>query len=171
MPKRLFKKLTPNHETIRNHKHMKMFGNLLHDQNLWHMNRKSVSGAFAAGLFWAMIPIPFQMVTAAASAIIFRVNLPLSVALVWLTNPLTMPPIFFLNYQIGTLFLPTHEKVENFELSMEWLGNSLDQIWLPLYLGSFIAGIVLAILGFISIRLIWRWILVKRYHKRKQKLS
>ncbi|MCB1903170.1 MAG: DUF2062 domain-containing protein, partial [Gammaproteobacteria bacterium] len=76
MPKQIIKRFAPDHEVIRNHKHLRIFGNLLHDPNLWHMNRRSVSGAFAVGLFWAFIPIPMQMVAAAAIAIIARVNLP-----------------------------------------------------------------------------------------------
>jgi uncharacterized protein (DUF2062 family) len=47
------------------------------------------------GLFCAFIPVPFQMLLAAPSAIIFSANLPVSIALVWITNPITMPPIFF----------------------------------------------------------------------------
>ncbi len=171
MPKEFIKKLTPDHNTIKNHKHMKIFGEVIHDPNLWHMNRRSVSGAFAAGLFWAMIPIPFQMITAAATAIIFRVNLPISIALVWLTNPLTMPPIFYANYQLGTLFLSNHEKIHDFELSMEWLTESMHLIWQPLFLGSAVAGIIMACIGYVGIRLLWRLHIISRLKKRSNNSS
>lgn len=166
MPKHFIKKLTPDHDTIRNHKHMQIFGDLLHDANLWHLNRRSVSGAFAVGLFWAMIPIPLQMIAAAGFAIVFRVNLPLSVALVWLTNPFTMPPIFYANYVVGTWILGKPENDLAFELSAEWIANSMDQIWQPLYLGSFVVGIVLAILGYAGMRFMWRLHIVSRYKQR-----
>ena len=156
MPKRFIKKITPNHDTIRNHRHMQIFGTLLHDPNLFHLNRRSVSGAFAAGLFWAMIPIPLQMLAAAASAIIFRVNLPLSVALVWLTNPLTMPPVFYANYLVGSWLLNTPSTHIKFEISMEWLAQSMHEIWEPLFFGSFVIGTFLAILSFVIVRLLWR---------------
>ncbi|MEW8398672.1 MAG: DUF2062 domain-containing protein, partial [Candidatus Thiodiazotropha sp.] len=65
MPKRLIKSLLPHHEEVRNHKHLKLFGSLMHDPNLWHLNRHSVSGAFAVGIFMAFIPLPLQMVFAA----------------------------------------------------------------------------------------------------------
>ena len=41
----------------------------------------------AVGLFVALMPIPLQMAVAAAIAILVRSNLPISVSLVWLTNP------------------------------------------------------------------------------------
>ena len=106
MPKKLIKKYMPDHETIRNHPHLnKIFGTLLHDPNLLHLNRRSVSMAFAVGLFMAFVPVPFQMVLAAAAAIIIRCNLPISVGLVWVSNPFTMPPLFYFCYLVGTWIL------------------------------------------------------------------
>ena len=169
MPRRLIKKITPDHDTIRNHKHMQIFGTLLHDPNLFHLNRRSVSGAFALGLFWAMIPIPLQMLAAAASAMIFRVNLPLSVALVWLTNPLTMPPVFYINYLLGTWLLNTPKSETKFEISMGWVAASMDEIWQPLYFGSFISGILLGIVGYTCVRLLWRLHIISRIQEKRQK--
>jgi uncharacterized protein (DUF2062 family) len=45
------------------------------------------------------------MLLAALAAVLLRCNLPLSVALVWLTNPLTVPAIFFIAYQVGALII------------------------------------------------------------------
>ena len=95
MPKKIIKRMMPDHQTIKENKYLKIFGNLLHNANLWHLNRHSVAKAFAVGLFFAFIPVPFQMVLAAGLAIIVHANLPLSIALVWITNPLTMPFIFY----------------------------------------------------------------------------
>ena len=65
----------PKPETLRNHKHLQMFGKLLHKENLWALNRRSAPAAFAIGLFVAWLPMPFQMVLAAALAIVFNCNL------------------------------------------------------------------------------------------------
>ncbi len=169
MPKRIIRRFTPDRETIKNHKHLRMFGNLLHDPNLWHMNRRSVSGAFAVGLFWAFVPIPFQMVGAAATAIVTRVNLPISVALVWLTNPITIPPIFYSTYLVGTWILNEPPQHHNFELSMQWMTQSLSGIWQPLFLGSLLCGVIAAILGYLLIRGLWRWNIVSNMRKRKER--
>ena len=40
----------PNSQSIKNNKHLKIFGDLLHNPHLWHMNRHSVAKAFAVGL-------------------------------------------------------------------------------------------------------------------------
>ncbi|MDH5777262.1 MAG: DUF2062 domain-containing protein, partial [Gammaproteobacteria bacterium] len=82
MPKKFIQRYMPDHDKIRQHPHLnKMFGTLLHDPNLLHLNRRSVSGAFFIGLFMAFVPMPFQMVPAAALAIYFRTNLPISIGL------------------------------------------------------------------------------------------
>jgi len=167
MPKRLIKKITPDHHTVRSHKHLQIFGTLLHDPNLFHMNRRSISGAFAVGIFWAMIPMPLQMVAAAATAILVRVNLPLSIALVWITNPLTMPPIFYANYLIGTWLLSTPDMEKGFEVSMEWIAQSMDQIWQPLYVGSAVSGILFGILGYVIMRLMWRMHIITRFKEKR----
>ena len=167
MPKRLIKKITPDHDTVRGHRHLQIFGTLLHDPNLFHMNRRSISGAFAVGLFWAMIPIPLQMVAAAAIAIIVRVNLPLSIALVWITNPLTMPPIFYCNYLVGNfVFQAKTLSMDDFKMSAEWISHSFGEIWQPLFLGSLIVGTVLAAIGYTGMRLFWRWHVIHHYKKR-----
>lgn len=91
MPRRLFKRYMPDPESIRSQKSLRFLGKLTHDPNLWHLNRHSVSRAMAAGLFAAFIPMPMQMLLAAGLAVWIRSNLPISVGLVWLTNPITIP--------------------------------------------------------------------------------
>ncbi len=167
MPKQLIKRFTPNHETIRNHKHLKVFGQLLHDPNLWHMNRRSVAGAFAVGLFWAFIPMPFQMIAAAATAIPARVNMPISIALVWITNPFTMPPMFYFTYLVGTWIMGDPVSAGHFEPTMEWFAHSMESIWQPLYLGSLVCALIAALLGYLSIRGLWRMHIISHWKSRR----
>ncbi|MGB1541119.1 MAG: DUF2062 domain-containing protein, partial [Cycloclasticus sp.] len=77
---------------------LKVFGPLIHNQNVWHLNRRSFAGAISVGLFIAFIPLPAQMLIAAAAAIALHVNLPVAVATVWVSNPITMPPLFYAAY-------------------------------------------------------------------------
>jgi hypothetical protein len=169
MPKKFIKRFMPDPEKIRNHKHLRIFGKLLHDPNLLHLNRRSASGAVAVGLFFMWIPVPFQMLLAAAGAIYFRVNLIISVPLVWITNPLTMPPMFYFAYLVGSWVLQTPAKKFEFELSMEWLGNSLASVGPAFLLGCLILAVLSAALGYASTRLLWRWQVVAQMGKKKRR--
>ena len=168
MPKRLIKRFIPQHDKVRDHKYLRFFGKLLHDPNLFHLNRHSASGGFAVGLFFAYVPLPLQMVMAAAAAILFRVNLPISVALVWITNPITIPPMFYFAYWVGTRILGTPPQAESFHLSMEWIQQGgLNDIFLLLVIGSLICATVSAIVGYCVVLWIWRWRVIERWKLRR----
>lgn len=156
MPKNFIKKYLPSPEKIKQQKLLKIFGSLLHDGNLWHLNRRSARGAFAVGLFFAWMPIPFQMVASAAVAIPMRVNLPLSVALVWLTNPITMPLLFYISYLVGSVVLRTPLEPFAFEASWDWLVHSIHTIGKPFLAGCLLMGICSAIIGYFVIDWLWR---------------
>ena len=146
---------------------MRMFGSLLNDPNLWHLNRRSAAGAFAVGLFSAFVPIPLQMILAAALAVLFRVNLPISVALVWITNPLTVAPVFYFAYRMGAWLLGHPVQAELATPSVEQLWNGLNSIWASLLLGSFILSSVSAICGYLLIRGLWRLNIVRRWKNKR----
>jgi uncharacterized protein (DUF2062 family) len=167
VPKKLIKRYLPDHQSLRTHRHLQVFGAWLHDPNLWHLNRRSVSGAVAVGLFVAFVPIPLQMLLAAALAIVTRVNLPVSVVLVWITNPVTMPAIFYFCYRVGAWILNKPGLAPNFELSIEWLQLELASIWRPFLLGSLLTGTASAVLGYCTVRGLWRLNLVS-YHRRRK---
>jgi len=157
----------PDHERIRNHKSLSCFGCLLHKRALWHLNRHSVATAFAVGLFFAFVPVPFQMVLAAGGAIFFNGNLPISVALVWLTNPLTMPPIFYLAYLVGAAILGHNPSEFSFnEMSWDWIHHGLMNIWQPFLLGCFVLGVVSAVLGYTVSHILWRFMVLRRWRRR-----
>lgn len=169
MPKKIIKRLMPDHHTIKNNKYLQVFGNLLHNANLWHFNRRSVSKAFAVGLFFAFIPVPLQMVLAAGFAIIVNANLPLSVALVWITNPFTMPAIFYFCYLVGTWIIgaPTGEFV--FNASWQWLVDSISTIGPAFLIGCGVLATVFAILGYLTINSAWRFSVSREWKKRQNR--
>ncbi len=171
MPRKFFKKYMPDPHDIRNNKALKVFGTLLHDPNLWHLNRRSVAAAFAVGLFFAWWPVPMQMVLAAGGAIIFRANLPISCGLVWVTNPITMPPMFYFAYRIGVWIVDAPKRTFHFEASTAWLLNELHFIWKPFLTGCFTVAVVSAVLGYISIQIVWRYSIIQRQNKRRLRKS
>ena len=169
MPKKTIKRMMPDHKSIKENKYLTIFGDLLHNANLWHLNRHSVAKAFAVGLFFAFIPVPFQMVLSAGAAIIFHANLPLSIALVWLTNPLTMPFIFYACYLVGTWVLAVPEQEFAFQASWQWVLDSLSTIGPAFLVGCGVLAVIFAVLGYFAIQMLWRYQTVKAWKNRSRK--
>ena len=166
MLQKFIKRHMPNYHAVSSYRQVRLFGTLLHDPYLFHLNRRSVSGACAVGIFMAFVPLPIQMVLATAAAILFRVNLPLSVGLVWITNPITIAPIFYSAYLLGSRLLnvPPARRAE-FAFSTPW--EIAGQIWEPLLIGSLIFGNLGALIGYIVIRSLWHLHLIRHIRKRK----
>jgi len=178
MPRRLFKRYMPNPDSIREHKSLRFLGKLIHDPNLWHLNRHSVARAMATGLFAALIPLPLQMLLAATLAVPVRANLPISVGLVWLTNPLTMPPVFYCTYKMGTWILqvPSGEAGQLWPLISHFISEPswalLSHLWSPILapflIGSLICGLLLAGIGYLMTMIYWRWWVRHNWRKRQE---
>lgn len=168
MPRRILRRVIPDSQTIRKHRYVSIFGKLLHDPNLWHLNRRSVAGAVAVGLFIAFIPVPFQMAFAAAIAIASRVNLVISVALVWITNPFTIPPVFYTAFVIGNKLLGRNGGDFHFEISWDWLRHSLGAVWEPFLLGCLVLASGSALIGSLAVRGLWRWHVIQDWERRKK---
>ncbi|MGH8381182.1 DUF2062 domain-containing protein [Pseudomonas sp.] len=171
MPRRLFKRYMPDPTSIREHKSLRFLGRLLHDPNLWHLNRHSVARAMAVGLFAAFIPVPMQMLLAASLAILLRGNMPIAVSLVWLTNPFTMPPVFYCTYQMGAWLMQVPPRTLPEELTFEWITGELSTLWQPFLLGSVVCGLLLGALAYCLTMLYWRWWVGRQWRRRKQKIS
>lgn len=169
MPKKFIQRFMPDHEVIKRQKALKIFGNVLYNPNLWCLNRRSASGAFALGLFMAFVPLPSQMIMSAGLAIVLGVNLPLSVALVWISNPITMPIMFYFCYKVGAKILHTQSEQFHFEVSWDFLMNQMSTIGPPFLLGCFVCGVVCALLGYFGIRGLWRYSVVRSWQQRKSR--
>jgi len=170
MPRRLIQRYLPSHREIRDHRHLRCLGKLLHDPYLFHLNRRSVAGAVGVGLFMAFMPGPFQMLLAALASVLVRVNLPIAVALVWITNPLTMGPIFFFAYKVGTWIIgtPVHEALADLSY-LQWLGDELKAAWRPFLLGSVVCGLTSGLIGMLAVRLSWRLHILRRWRARRDR--
>ncbi len=157
----------PDPDVIKRQKALKVFGNVLYNPNLWCLNRRSAAGAFAVGLFMAFVPLPSQMIMSAGLAIFWGVNLPLSVALVWITNPITMPFIFYLAYKLGAWMLNMPPQQFHFELTWEFLMHQMGAIAPPFLLGCFVCAVAGALIGYFGIRSLWRYSVVRSWQKRR----
>lgn len=169
MPKKTLKALLPNAARIREIKSLRVLGEWIYETNLWHLNRYSAAMACFVGLFTAFMPIPGQMVVAAMLALLLRCNLPISISMVWVTNPLTMPALFFLAYKVGALIINVPVTPIEFELSFHWLTNQLANIWQPFLLGCLICGLFSGSLGYFIVSMLWRWRVSVNWRERKMR--
>lgn len=167
MPKNALRRYLPKPSEVRQMSALKPLGSWLRNPEIWHLHRRSVAGACFVGLFCAFIPLPFEMLIAAVLAILFRVNLPMSIALVWITNPITIAPIFYFTYRLGAWLLGMEIEVSSVELSLHWLQQNLSQIGYPLIFGSLVCGWVAGVTGFVIVRVGWRIMVLRRWRKRR----
>lgn len=123
--------------------------NRLQDESLWSYNKKSVSKAVVIGIITAFIPLPCQMFIASCLSIIMNSNLPISISLVWITNPITMPPIYYFCYKLGTYTLnyPTLRTIPSNSI-IDWLWAQSNIILKPFLLGSLVIGLTTAIISY-----------------------
>lgn len=166
MPRKFLKRYLPSHETLKSRRELRPLGILLDDPFLLHLNRRSVAGGFSVGLFMAFVPLPTQMIMAAAAAVALRVNIVIAVATVWLTNPITMPPIFYFCYRLGTWILNTPQG-PRFEPTLDWFWHEMGNIWQPFLLGCLVMAVTSALAGYGLAHLIWRAHVVHHWKRRQ----
>ena len=164
-----FKRVLPEHGKFREHRQLGLLGNILHDPNIFHLNRHSAAGGVAIGLFLAFLPAPGQMLVAAILAIYLRVNLPLAVIFVWLSNPITIPPLFYISYRTGVFLLRETPLQLTFEPTYSWFSTVIVDIWDALLLGCVVLGSLSALTGYVTLRLVWRMAIVRKWEERKEK--
>ena len=152
MPRARLRKLLPTHEKIKDQKILKIFGKLLHKREIWSSSRRKILGGVFIGVFVAFIPMPFQMPVVALLAIIFNVNLPVTILLVWISNPLTMPFIYYFEYELGNFVLNVEDPIK---FSFETMNENINEIALSLYVGTAITSTVLAFLSVFILNLLW----------------
>lgn len=173
MVKKRLRKVIPNASDLRRSGALKPFGEWVYASNYWHLNRYSASMAFFVGLFVAFLPIPGQMLVAALLAIRLRCNLPLSIALVWVSNPLTAPPLFYLAYRLGGLLIDRPLTIppgtEETAFDLYWLFAKIGTVWPPLLLGCLLLGLFAGSVGYFVISNIWRWRVGRDWRRRQHR--
>jgi uncharacterized protein (DUF2062 family) len=171
MPRKFFRRHLPDTAWLHRQRPLRYaLGDLIHNPNLWHLNRRSVSGGIAVGLFVAWIPLPIQMLTAALLTLALRANLPLGVLLTWVSNPITMPPMYWTAYRLGTRLLG-EDSAQGFEPSLKWFLAEFYRIWEPLMLGSLLLGLASAGLAYGLTRLLWRLEIIRQMRRRGERTS
>lgn len=170
MPKKTLKKWLPTPEKLHENRIMKWFAPFITDPRLWHMHRDALTRAVYIGVLCAFFPLPGQMPLAIIGALLIRANIPMAVALTWITNPLTTIPVFWFAYSLGAFILgepvigirTIGVILSEFTLWVAGQGVSpfMHHLFSP---KAFIVGLtVCAIITSIILGLLFRWIF--HYH-------
>ncbi|WP_319381648.1 DUF2062 domain-containing protein [Thiomicrorhabdus sp.] len=142
------------------------------DPVYWAGDRKSFARAGFIGAFCMMLPVPFQMVLGSIFAYYLRANIPLATALAWITNPLTMWPIWYGGYVFGTWVLGTPDLFDQFGSiplgSAQWFNEVFPHIWQAFFFGNILLGILF---GTIFYLLIAHFHLIQWMHRMLKKTS
>ena len=164
MLKQSLRKRLPSRDSLSQNRHFRCYGSFLMHPNLWHLNRRSVSGGFAVGLFAGLVPGPLQMLTAALIAVPLRVNLPVALATTLYTNPITIGPLYLLAYAYGRLLVDGNgmaAQAPAFDWLHLWDWVGAYTTWAlnlgkPLLVGLVALAVTLAACGWLAVQWGWR---------------
>ena len=160
------KRYLPTREQLKDSPALKFLGERIFEPNLWHFNRHSLSFAFLIGGIGCFLPFPFQMVPCVLLSIWIRCNLPVVIAVLWISNPITMGPMMYFSYLVGNGLLGSEQQATPLDPTFDWFMEQLAAIWQPLLLGCLVCGLVTGVSGFLTVRIYYRW-RVSRYKQRK----
>ena len=146
---------------------MAPFRHWLGDQRLWGIRRKSVLPAVALGTFVAFLPIPGHVLTAVLGSLLVRANIPVAALMTFISNPLTMAPMYYFCYRVGAKLLGIEPGPFAIELSYDWMTGMLLSIWQPLLLGCALVGAVAALIAYVLLDVLWRFSLADYKAQRK----
>jgi uncharacterized protein (DUF2062 family) len=168
VPKRL-RHYLPTPEAVLAKRWCAPFRPLLGHPSLWHLNRRSVPGAMAIGLFCGLIPGPFQMLSALLLSIPLRKNIPLALAVTFYTNPFTIVPLYVIAFGYGQLLIgddgePHHLTPDAWDPSGIW--HWMLDLGKPLGVGLVALALTLALVGYIATAFAWRMQVVRAWEKR-----
>jgi uncharacterized protein len=130
-------------------------GDRLFAIEMWQPQRARFASGCAIGVFFSMMPLPFQMLAAALIAYLARVNIPAAIACTWISNPFTTPLILLTQYKLGLLLIratnggggPTDDVLE-----------LLSHAPLPLLAGAFTFGAILSLTSYPLALAGWDWL-------------
>jgi uncharacterized protein (DUF2062 family) len=126
------------------------FGQMLVRMRQLEGNPHYLALGMAVGIFVSITPIiPFQTLVAIALAFVVRGSKSAAVLGTWLSNPLTIPLVYFLNYKLGCALLGYQAVSDNiaFDSFSQLMALGLE-VTLAMMLGGVVIGAVLGLVAY-----------------------
>ena len=160
--RKIVKKQFIKSREIKEHRILGYFGEAFDRRQLWHVTRHSVAKAVAVGIFAAYLPVPMEMLVAAVLAFIVRANLPISVLLIWISNPFTWAILWGPPYLLGAALLGESDGPVPL-MTRVWI----EQHYSALLLGCTLVGLAMGTAAYFTVQLLWRMDVVKQWEQRR----
>lgn len=156
----------PTPDQLARHRWLRPIAHRLTEHGLWHARTESVARGVAIGLFWAFV-LPFaQILFAAAHCVWWRANIPVAMAITFVTNPFTIGGWLYLAYHVGSIFVAPDATLP---MPDGWLGKLQTLGW-PTVVGMGLFALIGSVGGYILVRAgsrLWlHWRLARRAARR-----
>jgi uncharacterized protein (DUF2062 family) len=146
---------------------MRWFARHFLDKRVWRPTQHTFAGGMAIGTFITLQLLPIQMPAATILAAVFRVNIPIAIAMCWVSNPVTMAVLAPLEYHVGKWALAFMTKVPTTPFPTKF-PEDIAEMWLALrehapvmLFGGVILGAALTPISYVLTYGIWgavdRW--------------
>jgi len=164
----------PTRDSIHRYRVLRPFAHHLTHNSLWRMNRRSVPRGVALGLFVAVLIPVMHTAIAAILAIPTRANVAIAAAFTLVVNPLTIPPLYYAAYRVGSWEL--HHDVPIVDPhAAERFSSELSRLlfWIHQASGSIALGVLTiaalsALIGYVVAALVWRFWSGSRWRQRRR---
>jgi uncharacterized protein (DUF2062 family) len=167
---RWLKRITPHRDSFEKHWFLKPYTAIVARAQCWTFHRSSVTRAFALGLFIAFIPptppLPLHMVICTICGVLFRLNLPVLFATVFLSNPFTWLPQVAASVWVGAKLMGMDFTPVVKHVGRHHFGEVLHQLWQPMLLGALVLGAAAAAIGYVLAQCLWRARVVYLWRRR-----
>jgi hypothetical protein len=167
----------PTRDSVHRYRLLRPFAPHLTQPALWRMTRRSVPRAVALGIFVGVL-IPFMhTMIAAVLAIPARANVAIAAGFTLVVNPLTMGPLYYAAYRIGSWELHHDSSILNPGAAERFSGElSRMLFWIhhasgPIALGLLSIAVAAGVIGYLASTLVWRSWLTSRFRSRRARAA
>ena len=147
----------PSREELEANRWLRVLAPYLADTKLWHWSRRGVAAGVAIGLFIGLLIPVAQILLAAVAAVVLRANIPVAAAATFITNPFTVPPIYYAAYHLGVWATGTPAPAAVSLTDPASILENLGTIGMPLLAGLGISATLLALTSYLLISQAWAW--------------
>ncbi len=171
MPRKFFRRLSAPYRGNQDNAawYLKPFRVILSHPVYFSINRRSITGGLALGVFVGVMPFLGHTPVVVLAAILMRVNLPVAVVATWIANPLTYGPILYGEYLLGARLLGLPPSDLSLDLPWQELVSGLAGAWKPLWLGALVTGLLAAGAAYLLSNTGWRFMTRLRMRRRGER--